>query len=240
MKSGRRKFGKVLILGVIFTMLAFLSVSCTSASINSIQLTTNSSDDLYPSWSPDGTRIIFSSNRSGNYDIWVMDSDGSNQQRLNINDTWYDQISPTWSPDDSKIVFFSFGPEGYYKIYSYDIVSATVTDITPVDQEINPSGVVRRVSWGPTNRIAYDRWPVGIQTIDSTGGVYQRITNIFKVEGVPLEADWSSNATKIVSSSFFSHYFGDVEQDNNLAYVMNIPNTTEMTVLEKKGWICWW
>jgi Tol biopolymer transport system component len=38
------------------------------------------SDD--PSWSPDGTKILFSTGRSGRNELWVMDADGSNEKRL--------------------------------------------------------------------------------------------------------------------------------------------------------------
>lgn len=40
------------------------------------------SDERYPTWSPDGTKIAFSSKRDGNWDLYVMDADGSNIKRL--------------------------------------------------------------------------------------------------------------------------------------------------------------
>ena len=39
---------------------------------NLINLTNNAAADLYPSWSPDGTKIAFGTNRDGNYEIYVM------------------------------------------------------------------------------------------------------------------------------------------------------------------------
>jgi Tol biopolymer transport system component len=58
-----------------------------------------------PSWSPDGTRIAFSSNRDGDFDIWVMNADGSDQRRVqNHPET---DTSPTWSPDGTQIAFDS-------------------------------------------------------------------------------------------------------------------------------------
>jgi len=62
-------------------------------------------EDFHPSWSPDGSRIAFISSRDGNYEIYVMDADGSNQQCLTDNpaNDWY----PSWSPDGSRIVFTS-------------------------------------------------------------------------------------------------------------------------------------
>ena len=35
-------------------------------------LTNNAATDVYPSWSPDGTKIAFGTNRDGNYEIYVM------------------------------------------------------------------------------------------------------------------------------------------------------------------------
>jgi Tol biopolymer transport system component len=41
--------------------------------------------ERYPSWSPDGTKIVFVSTRDGNYEIYVMNADGSGQMRLTNN-----------------------------------------------------------------------------------------------------------------------------------------------------------
>ena len=59
-----------------------------------------------PSWSPDGTQIVFASDReSDSYikDIYVMNADGSNQIRL----TESGGYEPSWSPDGTQIVFAS-------------------------------------------------------------------------------------------------------------------------------------
>jgi Tol biopolymer transport system component len=58
-----------------------------------------------PAWSPDGTKIAFMSNRDDqfNYEIYVMNADGSNPTRLTSNSA-HDH-SPTWSPDGTKIAF---------------------------------------------------------------------------------------------------------------------------------------
>ncbi len=57
-----------------------------------------------PQFSPDGNRIAFGSSRSGNEEIWVCDSDGSNPVQL----TSFRGLqvgSPRWSPDGERIVF---------------------------------------------------------------------------------------------------------------------------------------
>ena len=63
----------------------------------------NIHNDEYPSWSPDGTKIAFASDRDGNYEIYVMNADGTHQTRL-TNNAAYD-MSPAWSPDGTRIAF---------------------------------------------------------------------------------------------------------------------------------------
>ena len=70
---------------------------------NKTQLTTNPAYDLAPVWNPSGDKIAFISDRSGNDNIWVMDSDGSNKMQLTEGSNLY----PAWSPDGTKISFVS-------------------------------------------------------------------------------------------------------------------------------------
>jgi dipeptidyl aminopeptidase/acylaminoacyl peptidase len=54
--------------------------------------------DGFPTWSPDGRRIAFTSDRDGgNWEIYVMDSDGTHQRRLTK--TPEDEAGAAWSPD---------------------------------------------------------------------------------------------------------------------------------------------
>jgi Tol biopolymer transport system component len=56
-----------------------------------------------PAWSPDGTRIAFSSFRDGNYEIYTMASDGSSVKRLTYTD--WAEGEPAWSPDGTRIAY---------------------------------------------------------------------------------------------------------------------------------------
>lgn len=58
---------------------------------------------IEPSWSPGGRRIAYSSRRSGSFDIYAMNADGTETQRLTS--TRDQDGNPTWSPDGKRIAF---------------------------------------------------------------------------------------------------------------------------------------
>ena len=97
---------------------------------NQTRLTTNTAEDFWPVWSPDGTKIAFYSNRDGNNEIYVMQH-GSGQTRLTINDA--DDREPTWSPDGTKIAFISRRDAGNDEIYVMDGDGSAQTRLTESD-----------------------------------------------------------------------------------------------------------
>ena len=59
------------------------------------QITKNTWEwDKHPSWSPDGRQIVFSSNRSGRQQIWMMNADGSEPRPLTGPE--FDAWDPVW------------------------------------------------------------------------------------------------------------------------------------------------
>jgi Tol biopolymer transport system component len=68
------------------------------------RLTVDPNNGMYPSWSPDGSRIAFMSWRNGQTEIFTMNADGSNQERLVTMPTG-SAIDPRWSPDGTRIAF---------------------------------------------------------------------------------------------------------------------------------------
>src|SRR5687767_14510913 len=64
----------------------------------------------YPSWSPDGRRIVFSGETDRNTDIYVVDADGQNLRRLTTEPT-HDQ-GPEWSPKGDRIAYVAPGRTG--------------------------------------------------------------------------------------------------------------------------------
>ena len=69
----------------------------------------------WPSWSPDGTRIVYRQELPGNDEIYVINADGSNP--LNLTGHSANDLDPDWSPDGKTILFESIRDDNY-EIYA--------------------------------------------------------------------------------------------------------------------------
>lgn len=70
--------------------------------------------NVNPSWSPDGSQIVYQSERDGNSEIYLMEADGSMQTRLTANRNF--DGGAYWSEDGSKI-YFTSDRDGEYRVY---------------------------------------------------------------------------------------------------------------------------
>ncbi len=71
-------------------------------------------DGINPVWSPDGTRIAFASNISGDYEIYTIKPDPNNPALIRLtNRPEIADLEPTWSPDGRKLAFTSYSDKNW-------------------------------------------------------------------------------------------------------------------------------
>jgi serine/threonine protein kinase/dipeptidyl aminopeptidase/acylaminoacyl peptidase len=87
-------------------------------------------------WTPDG-KIVYSSDASGNRDLWIMDQDGSNQKQLTSDAG--SNVSPAVSPDGRYIVFVSDRKEAKHNVWRIDIDGNNPKQLTTGSHDRNPS-----------------------------------------------------------------------------------------------------
>jgi TolB protein len=103
----------------------------------------NNSIDVSPSYSPDGTKVAFCSNRSGGPQIYVLDLGSGREERISFVDSPY-CTSPDWSPDSSKLAFVCRS-DGGFQIYTSDSGGEGVSQLTFGGDNEDPS-------WSPDGR----------------------------------------------------------------------------------------
>ena len=170
---------------------------------NQIRLTNHPEEDTAPSWSPDGARIAFASNRNGgNHQIYVMDSNGKNMRRLT--DGVYDW-SPAWSPDGQTIAYDGLEDKREdRKIY---VVTPDGMNLQRLGADI-PSFDIE-ATWSPDGqRIAFaswrEDWTAEIYVMDADGTNQQRLTRDGLDDRDPA---WSPDGSKIAFWSIGAEIF---------------------------------
>jgi Tol biopolymer transport system component len=141
-----------------------------------------------PDWSSDATKILFGkTNASKNNEIWVINADGTNPQKLGSGTT---DVTPTWSPDGSKIAFAK--AEG--KTSQIYVMNADGSSPVQVTNDANISAGTP--TWLPDgSKVAFvgsnaTAKTVDIYTVDPDGNNLANFTNTASVnESFP---DWSS------------------------------------------------
>jgi TolB protein len=149
-----------------------------------------------PAWSADGSKVAFSSARSGNPEIWLADASGGNLHKL----TSFKgpNIGPTFNPRTGAQIAWVSGRTGEPQIYTMDIDGSNVQRITDGGYAVSPS-------WSPNGQLLAFSWnrkygpgdPGGddIHVIDLASKDYLQITHESGSNDFP---SWSPDNRHIV------------------------------------------
>ncbi|MDP9069303.1 MAG: DPP IV N-terminal domain-containing protein [Actinomycetota bacterium] len=122
----------------------FIATDSRVAEGGTVTRTTHSEKtDTSPAWSPDGKRIAFVSDRSGNGDIYIFDIDSRSLQQVTTNPG--PDAFPAWSPDGTELLFAS-NRKATVDLYAVDLQSGEERQITNGDE------VEGWPSWSPDGR----------------------------------------------------------------------------------------
>ena len=189
---------------------------------NQIRLTNNDFHDYQPSLSPDGTKILFASDRyetdpdDTNGGIYIIDGDGSNEKPI-INREFYDEGYPSWSPNGTKIVFSSYSyVNGNYDIYTMNIDGSNLTNIT------NTQSYDMMPSWSPDGtKIAF------ASDKDYNGEIY-----IMDIDGSYFHDLSTSNQTNITNTSNFDESGPSWSPDGTKIAITSIGEEMKIQIIE--------
>jgi Tol biopolymer transport system component len=191
---------------VVIGVIAIFASSIFTISLSPLSLPPNQLS-AFATFPGENGKITFDSNRDGgNYDIYVMNADGSEQTRLTT-DPGIDE-DPNWSPDGTKIAFNSIR-DGNREIYVMNADGSEQTRLT------TDPGSDDGPDWSPDGtKIAFrsDRDGLAeIYVMNADGSNPIRLTNNDASDVLPA---WSPDGTKI---AFASNRNGDIAE----IYVMN-------------------
>lgn len=172
---------------------------------NPVQLTNDPLPEVFPAWSPDGTKIAFvrGARMSGEQEIWVMKADGTRQRQLTFNRE--DDIMPTWSPDGRKIAFVRFllGDPPNGEVYVMNANGKGERNLTN-----NPAPFEFKPDWSPDGKqIAFDsdrdlssdpeECGAAVHTMRPNGKYLRRLTDVPQQAFSPA---WSPDGEDLVFS----------------------------------------
>lgn len=167
---------------------------------NPVRLTNDPANDYAPALSPDGSKIVFVSNRDGNDEIYVMNADGSGQTRLTSNAA--QDSDPSFSGDGSKIAFRSARDAGNYEIYVMNADGTGQVNLT------NHPGADGMPSFSPVSgKIVFysnrhgDPMTTGIHDIYVMNSDGSGVTRLTDTPGDDVRPSFSPDGTKIVFES---------------------------------------
>jgi TolB protein len=136
-----------------------------------------------PAWSADGTKIGFSSARTGDSEIWIADASGANPRRV----TTFKgpDVAPTWNPRSNEQLAWVSGRTGEPQIYTMEQDGSNVQRITDSGYAVSPS-------WSPNGQLLAFSWNRKYGAGDP-GGVDIHVIDIASKNYIQLTHESGSN-----------------------------------------------
>ncbi len=105
-----------------------------------------------PSWSPDGSQIVFSGNSGGITDLYIVNADGSGLQRLTSDK--FGDLQPQWSPDGKTIAFASDRDSASFELLRFKPLRICLLDLASRAITVIPgqTGLNINPQWAPDGR----------------------------------------------------------------------------------------
>ncbi len=194
--------------------------------------------------SPDGSRIVFTSDRGGDLDIWTMNVDGSHARQL-THSLGYDG-GPWWSPDGKRICYRAYHPQtpkeiaDYKNLLARHLIRPTTLDLyvmdadgthqRPITDDRTANIANFAPSWTPDGksliyasnnadpkRRAFEVYVISVDTPDGKPGTPERITYGGQFDGFP---NFSPDGKRLV---WASNRHGTVPHETNVFIADWIP-----------------
>ncbi len=186
--------------------------------------------DEFPTWSPDGLKIAFARQDSGNSnaDIYVMNGDGSGVTRL-TNAPLQDVI-PAWSPDGTKLTFTYGDCNGSGgtppDVFVMDANGANRTKLT------NNFVVDGFSDWSPGgSTIAFARGPLAdCNTAEEQGDIYAMNPDGSNQRVLANTSDGESRPAYSPDGSKIAYLRGTASSAGAALYVMNSDGTGQVKI----------
>ena len=152
--------------------------------------------DQHPRWSPDGRRIAFLSSRGGNFDIYVMDADGTNVSR--ITDHPANDFDPQWMPDGQSLIFSSErdSRSDLYRVWLKDKKIDRLTSHfvgRAIMPNVSPDGTSVAFAAQTLQRLQF--WEFQVHVLDLASGKTRALGN----SGGACWPSWSPNGRQLAN-----------------------------------------